>query len=427
MNKMIILLFCLLFSTSAIAAFVEPLDEIAAVVEDDLIMRTELEKTLKSYIKLIEKSDKPKPPKALLIKKALEQLISNKLQILTAKRIGINVSEDEVAMALSNIAKENKSSIGQLKKKLAKEGMTLADFRKNLKEELIKRDLMGKMVFSRIHVSDAEIENRLLKYKNETSNLKYHLQHILIEADEFDAEEKKQKAKKLAQDIIEKLKKGADFVALSKKYSQARNANKGGDLGVKTLADIPTIFSQIVPLMKEGEIKGPIKANSGYYILKLTQILGKKANQKQMIEQMNARHILIKTNEITSDATARSRLLQLKQRIEGGDDFHVLARANSDDKESAIKGGELGWISEADVTSDFAAQLKKLSEGEISMPFSTELGWHIVQLNKKRIFDNSENYLKELARKQIRAKKFAEARENFIRQLHDEAYIETRL
>jgi len=416
--------FCII---NHINAFVEPLDEIAAVVEDDLIMRTELESTLKAYLKAIEESGKPKPPQKALIKQALDQLIIDKLQLIAAQRLGIQISEDEVALALSNIAKDNKMSIGKMKIKLAKDGLTLADFRKSLKDDLIKRQLMGKMVFSRIHVTDSEIDNLLLKYKNSKENLKYHLQHILIPFPEQADSEKQQTALSLTQKIIKQLQTGQDFSALAKRYSQAKNAKNGGDLGVKTLDQIPSIFTNLVPLMKEGEIKGPIKANSGYFILKLKQILGRKKDQKQMLEQMNARHILIKTNAITDDNAAKSRLLQLKQRIEGGDDFHILARANSDDKESAIKGGELGWISEADVTSDFMEAVKTLTINKISAPFVTELGWHIVQLNKRRVFDNSENYLKELARRKIRNKKFAEAKENFLRQLHDEAYIETRL
>lgn len=417
-----------LFNLQLVSALLEPVDEIAAVVEDDVIMRTDLEKSLKQIIKVLKEAKQPLPPKDELVTQALERLINNKLQLLAAARLGIQVSGDEVASALSDIARKNKLNIGGMKRKLAKEGITLADFRKNLKEELIKQKFLGRAVYSRIRVSKSEINNYLAGYKETVSaHLKYDLQHMLIKTSIDSSEEELQAAAKKAQDIVKQLRAGANFTALSIQYSDAKNADKGGYLGLKPLSEIPTIFSKTVALMKENEISDPIKGSSGYYILKLNKIVGKKADKKQLLKQYRVRQILIKNNAVTSDKAAKLRLLQLKKRIEGGDDFVILARANSDNKEAAIKGGDLGWVSIENVPNNFADTLKNISLNQVSEPFSTDKGWQIIQVTKRRTFDNSENYLKTQVQRRIRAKKFEEEKQNFIRQLRDEAYIETRL
>jgi peptidyl-prolyl cis-trans isomerase SurA len=240
-----------------------------------------------------------------------------------------------------------------------------------------------------------------------------------------------QKAKEKATKIVKKLRSGSDFKTVALAESDGRMALEGGDLGWRKANEVPTLFAQAVKSMKKGAVSNPIRSPSGFHVIKLKNyrggIIPKKKTSSPIVNQSRVRHILVKTNEITSDEDAKLRLQQLLQRIQGGDNFNALARSHSDDTASALKGGELGWINPGDMVPEFEQQLEGLAPGQLSQPFRTPFGWHIAQLMERRKYDSSQEVLKNRAREIIRQRKMGEETELYLRQLRDEAYIEIRL
>jgi len=415
-----LLLGALLFSYSS--AHAEVLGKIAAVVEEDIILEQELDKEVATISQRIRAGNTPAPPEAVLRKQVLEKMILDKLQRQLAEKAGINVSEDQIANSAADIAQRNNMSLEQFRAELEKQGISYKTFIDNMRNEIVINQLRSREIGGRIKVTDREVEHFIeTQGKSGVENVQYHLGHILIALKEGASASEIQKAEAKADTLVKNLRAGQSFTQVAMSESEDDNALKGGDLGWRTINDVPTLFALKVSQMQENEVSDPIRSPSGFHILKMLET---KGLDNHVTTQTKVRHILIKTNELIDDDEAKKRLQALRDRIIDGDDFAKLARANSDDKGSAIKGGSLEWVSPGDLVKPFEETMNKLAINELSVPIQSQFGWHLIQVLDRKAKDDSEEHKKNLIRDAIRKRKIEEETELWMRRLRDEGFVE---
>jgi len=402
------------------------IDRIIAVIGEDVVMLSELRvEATKLAMRLQQKGVSPMPSTAAIQKQAFDTLVMNKLQLAEAARLGIEADEETISKAISAIAENNGLSVPELRDALQAEGMDFDTFRRTMRDEIVIRRLRNREVTNRIQVTKSEIDSYLERSGGGADGrTAVHLLYILIATPEAASPAQREEARLKATEVVERLRKGEDFRALAQQVSEGQNALQGGDLGWIDVNSMPPLFQPYVAKMDKGETQGPIAAGRGFHIIKLEDV---RYGATTIVRQTHARHILIRTNEVTSDDDARNRLLQLRERIMNGDDFDTLARSNSDDKASAIKGGDLGWSTPGNLVPAFEEQMNALQINEVSMPFKTQFGWHIVQVLGRRDYDATDETRRDQARQAVRDEKADEALESYLRKLRDEAYIELRL
>ena len=416
---MALLLCCAVLSFTTTA---EVLDRMVAVVEDDVILESELNLEVATILQRIQASKAQLPPEAMLRKQVLEKLIMDKLQRLMAEKAGITVSEEMLTTSALEIAERNHLSLEQFRAELQNQGMSYKAFLDNMRNEIIINQLRGRELGGRIKVTDREIDHYLeTEGKVGSEDIQYRLGHILVAVREGASATDIKKAQEKVNQVLEKLREGQDFGKLAMSYSDDANALKGGDLGWRALRDIPSLFSEGITRMQAGQVADAIRSPSGFHIIKMLEI---KGIDSHTITKTKVRHILIKTNELIDDTEASKRLLELKKRIEDGDDFAALARSHSDDKGTAIKGGSLDWVTPGDLVKPFEEAMNGLNIGQISAPVQTQFGWHLIQVNEREKKDNSVEYRKNQVREAIRKRKIEEETELWMRRLRDEAYVE---
>lgn len=400
----------------------ELLGEIAAVVEEDVILVHELDKETEAVSQRIRASNTQMPPEYILRKQVLEKMIVDKLQRQLAEKAGINITEDMLNSSAADIAQRNNMSLEQFRAELTRQGMSYKAFLDNMRNEIIINQLRSREIGGRIKVTDREVEHFMeTKEPLGEEGIQYHLGHILVAVKEAASSSDIQKAQGKADAIVKKLREGQDFAQIAIAESEDDNALKGGDLGWRTANDIPSMFSDVAPRMRSGEISDPIRSPGGFHIIKMLDL---KNLDNHIITKTKVRHILIKTNELVDDEEARKRLLALKARITDGDDFAGLARSHSDDKGSAIKGGSLDWVSPGDLVRPFEDAMVKLDINQISEPVQSQFGWHLIQVLDRESKDDSAEHRKNRVRDAIRKRKIEEETELWIRRLRDEAYVE---
>ncbi len=422
MKKAIIsLLTCyLLLSTFLVHADV--LGKIAAVVEDDVILEQELEREVSTIRQRIQASQTQMPPESILRKQVLEKMIIDRLQRQLAEKAGITVTEEMLNNSAADIAQRNNMTLQQFREELEHQGMTYKGFLDNMRNEIIINQLRSREIGGRIKVTDREVDHYMeTQGKIGEEDVQYHLGHILIAIKEAASATQIQNAQNKADDLVRKLRAGQDFAQTAMSDSEDDNALKGGDLGWRTLNDIPTIFSDKVSKMRSGEVADPVRSPSGFHIIKMLEL---KGLDNHIITKTKVRHILIKTNELIDDDEAKKRLLALKARIVDGDDFASLARAHSDDKGSALKGGSLDWVSPGDLVRPFEEAMGKLDINQISDPVQTQFGWHLIQVLDRENKDDSLEHKRNMVRDAIRKRKIEEETELWLRRLRDESYVE---
>jgi peptidyl-prolyl cis-trans isomerase SurA len=402
-----------------------PLDRIVAVVENDIIMQSELDTEIRTVVGQLQQQSIKLPSSSVLENQVLERMILKKIQIQRAKETGIRVDDETLNRTISNIAAGNNVSLSQFREILEQDGFKYEQFRENMRNEIIISRLRQRQVDNRISITNNEIDNALVnqEFQGKTET-EYQLQHILISLSEAPTPEEEEQARLIATKVLEDLKAGQDFATMATTVSDGQRALEGGDLGWRKKNEIPTLFSTQVATMKKGDVSDLIKSSSGVHIIRLADV---RSSEKHMITQTRARHILIKLNELTTADDARIRLEQLRTRIEGGDDFAKLAKAHSDDTVSAADGGNLGWSSPGRLVPEFEKIMNQLGPNEISEPFETQFGWHLLQVLERREYDDTENARRTKASETIRRRKSEEAHQNWLRNLRDEAYVEYRL
>jgi peptidyl-prolyl cis-trans isomerase SurA len=410
---------------AATAADPRALDSIVAIVDDDVIVRSELDQEIARLLAQLDTTQVRLPPQDVLEQQVLERLIVTRLELQAAERAGITVDDQTLAKAIDNIAANNNLTLAQLRDAMEADGMSFSNFREKVRQEILLSRLRNQEVTSRISVTEQEIDNFLATEVGSASGrTEYHLYHIRIGTPEAATPDEIRRAREKATRVVQQLRAGADFAETAMTYSDGRQALEGGDLGWRKANELPTLFADLVENMDRGDISDPIESPSGFHIIKLDDY---KGNEKTIVRQTHPRHILVTTNEITSDTDAETRLRQLRQRIENGEDFGNLARSHSNDQASAIKGGDLGWVSSGNLVPEFEQRMNQLQPGEISQPFRTQFGWHIVQVLERRDYDNTDAALRQRAAEAIRERKGTEATELWLRRLRDESYVEIRL
>lgn len=422
----LVIALCVGAGVAPVRAYGGALDRIVAVVEEGVILESELANKVKGIRQSLEQSNTPLPPESVLGRQVLERMISEKIQVQLAEKAGIKVDDETLRIAVQQIAQRNKISVDELRTSLEQEGMSYPDFLNQIRSEITIGRLRSNQVNSQIKVSDREVDHYLEAQRASGVNAdsQYLLGHILIGTPQAASPADVQKAKEKADSLVEALKKGADFKQTALENSNDAQALSGGDLGWRRLAEIPALFADLVPALREGDIQGPIRSPNGFHIIKL---LGVKGGEQRPITKTHVRHILIKPNETLSDNDAEQKLLALKERIANGEDFAELARAHSDDKGSAIKGGDLGEVEPGALVQPFEEAMNKLSPNAVSEPVQTQFGWHLIQVLERHESTDSNEALRNQARDALFKRKVEEETELWLRRIRDEAYVEIRL
>ena len=402
-----------------------PLDTIIAVVENDIIMQSELDTKIRTVVGQMQRQGIQLPSSSVLETQVLESMIMTRIQLQRAEETGIRVDDETLNRTISNIAAENKVSLSQFRDILEEDGFSYEQFRENIRNEIIISRLRQRQVDNRISISSKEIDNALsnLEFQGKTET-EYQLSHILISLPETPTPDEEKQARLVATKVLKGLIAGEDFTMMATSFSDGQRAPEGGDLGWRKKNGIPTLFSTQIESMEKGDISDLIRSSSGFHIVKLADV---RSSEKHMITQTNVRHILIRLDELTTDNDARLKLNQLKIRLEGGDDFVELARSHSDDTLSAADGGNLGWASPGKLLPQFENVMNQLEINKISEPFKTQFGWHLLQVLGRKKHDDTDSFRRTKLSEMIRRRKSQEAHQNWLSHLRDETYVEYRL
>lgn len=404
---------------------VQEINRIIAVVNDDVIVMSELEALVRTVRDELRASGARPPPIRVLERQVLDRLILERLQLQVAERLGVRVRDERLNRAVADIAQRNKVGLTEFRELLEREDMSFASFRERIRKEMIIAGVRQRQVGNRIRVRDQEIDRYLEIERAQGGSIsEYRLSHILLTIPANAGPEDIAAREKLANDIVQKLHAGESFDALAAEFSDGGQAESAGDLGWRTPDKLPSLFAGIVPSMAKGDISEPLRSSSGLHIVRLTDV---KGESKTLIHQTRPQHILIQTNELTSDEDARTRLLQLRERIIQGANFGDLARSHSDDRGSTIKDGDLGWVNPGDLVPEFERVMTGLDVGEVSAPFKSSFGWHIARVRERRHHDSTIELKRGLARAAIRDRRTNEELETWLAQLRDDAFIEYRL
>ncbi|MFZ5657813.1 MAG: peptidylprolyl isomerase [Pseudomonadota bacterium] len=428
------LLACLLSATLAapvvlpplaLAQELQPIDRIAAVVNEDVILRSELERAMANIRAQYAGREDQLPPADVLERQVLERLVLVKLQVARAQETGIRVADEEVDQAIAGIAQQNGIPVDVLRQRVTSDGSTFAEFRNSVRDELLVQRLRQRFAQSRVSVSEAEIESALAA--SQAQGQQYRLAHILVALPEGATPEQIATAEKKIQGVKGLIDRGdMDFAAAAVRYSDSPNALEGGDLGWRGADEIPSAFARLVRDMQPGQVTEPIRGPSGFQLLKLVEVRDADRAAPQMVTQYNARHILVRVDEDTTDAQAQARIRTLAARIAGGADFADVARADSEDQSSRGRGGDLGWFTVEQFGADFGQRVASLGDQQVSEPFRTEAGWHVIQRLGSRQADVGNEAKRAQIAETIGRRKLEDEWNRFLRELRGEAFVDIR-
>ncbi len=399
-----------------------PLDRIAAVVNDGVVLESEVDDQMKEVTARLQAQNTALPPESVLRKQVLDRLILQRIQIEEANKDGISISDDQLNAALADVAKRNNIPFADLPSVLSQQGIDYASYREEMRQQLMLGLLRQRDVLQRIVVTPREIDQFLAKQSQQpAADEEYNVSHILIAVPPNATPDQIAQAQQRANDVYNRASKGEDFGKLAVAYSNSEDALEGGSLGWRQGSELPTFLTSLILGLKPGQVGAPLRTPTGFHIVKLNQV--RSQEKKAIVEQIHVRHILLKTNALQDDATVRQRLEQIRQQIANGESFAVAAAAASQDPGSASSGGDLGWQSPDVFDPAFSTAVEQLKVGEISQPFKTQYGWHIAQLLGRRKHDETQEVKRLNAMEQIRASKADENTELWLQHLRDDAYV----
>ena len=399
------------------------LDRIAAIVNDGVVLNSELDTQIEVVSERLRAQKLDPPAQNVLRQQVLERLVLQEIQLQRATHDGLKVSDETLNAALQDVAKRNNLTLSQLPQALANQGIDYAGYRDDLRKEITLQMLRQRDVMDRISVTPKEIDQYLDKQaKMPSQSNEYNVSHILIAVPQEAGPAQVDSAAQRAAEVHQKAQSGEDFARLALAYSNSQTALEGGSLGWRKESELPTFLTAVIAKLKPGEVSEPLRTPTGFHLVKLNEVRGAEA--KAIEDQVHVRHILMKTNALADDATVQQKLEALRDRILHGEDFAGLAQTNSEDPGSASGGGDLGWAGPGSYAPDFEQKISQLQDGEISEPFRTQFGWHIVQLLGRRQFDNTDEVKRRKALEAIRASKADEETELWLRRLRDDAYVE---
>jgi len=401
------------------------IDRVIAVVNDEAITQYELEEARRIVLQQLKQQNVQQPARDVLDKQVLERLITERALLQYAKESGIKVDDTQVERTIQRIAEDNKLTMDTLRQALARDGVPYAKYRDDVRNEIILQRLREREVDNRVMVSDSEVENYLAMVKAQAGGeSEYRLAHILVVIPEQASAEQIEAKRRRAEEALKKIRDGTDFGQVAAGYSDASDALSGGNLGWRTAARLPTVFSETVRGMKPGEVSPVLRSAAGFHVVKLIE--RRSNNEPALVDQTQVRHILVRVNEITSEADAKAKIDRLKDRLDTGAKFEDMAKLNSEDASSA-KGGDLGWLSPGDTVPAFEDAVNKLAINQVSSPVRTSFGWHLIQVLGRRKQDISADRERNQAQLAIRQRKSEEAFQDWVRQTRDRAYVEMRI
>lgn len=415
-----------LFLGTAAHADVQPLNRVVAIVDNDVIMQTQLDARVREVQQTIAKRGAEVPPANVLTQQVLDRLILENIQLQMGERSGIRISDEELNQAMATIAQRNGMTLEQFRDALAKDGLSFNDARDQVSREMIISRVRQRRVAERIQVTEQEVKNFLASDLGKMQlSEEFHLANIVIPVQEDASSDALQAAERRAQDIYQQARQGADFGQLAIANSASETALDGGDMGWRKAAQLPPPFDAMISAMNVGDVTEPIRTPGGFILLKVLEKRGGEAAAVR--EEVNVRHILIKPSEIRTDAEAKVLAERLYQRIESGEDFAELAKNFSEDPGSALNGGSLSWIDPNALVPEFREVMNNTASGEVSKPFKSQFGWHVLQVMGRRATDSSEQVREQQALNLLRNRKYEEELQTWLRQIRDEAYVEIKL
>ena len=404
----------------------EMLDGIAAIVNEGVVLKSQLQKQIESINLRASQGDVQLPSEDIVREQVLESLIVEEIQLQRAERIGLQLSDQMLNSAIANISQQNGIPFEKLPEALATEGIDYAEYRRDTRKNLILEQLRDIEVIGKITVSPREIDVCLEDFEDGiVSDSEYNLSHILISAPESATLEDFTIIEREAENIHEQLSTGADFGEIAIQFSDSQTGLDGGSLGWRKGSELPTIFSDIVKSLKVGDISSPYRTKSGFHIVKINDL--RSTFSRSEVEQMNVRHILVVPNEIIDDATAKQKLTDAQREIQNGKNFGDIATILSEDPGSKDSGGDMGWVNPGTFVEEFENVAKNLDIGVVSEPFRSRFGWHILEVLGRRTHDNTEERKESICSNSIRNSKFTDEVEFWLRRIRDEAYVEIRI
>ena len=400
-------------------------DRVIAIVNDEAVTQYELDEARRVVQQQLKQQKVQSPPADVLDKQVLERLITQRALLQQAKEDGVKIDDSQVERAIQRIATENKLSAEEFRKVLAQENIPYTKYRDDIRNEMVVQRLREREVDSKVQVSDAEVDQYLATLKAQNAGeTEYRIAHILVMVPEQASAEQIENRRQRAEEALRSIRSGADFAQIAASFSDANDALQGGNLGWRSGARLPTVFADTVREQKVGTVSGVLRSAAGFHIVKLLE--KRNHDDATLVDQTHARHILVRVNELTSEAEAKAKIERMKDRLDSGANFADLAKLNSEDA-SAAKGGDLGWLSAGDTVPEFDEAMKKLQPNQISPPVRTSFGWHLIQVLERRKQDVTIDRARSEAQTAIRQRKADEAFQDWVRQVRDKAFVEIRL
>jgi peptidyl-prolyl cis-trans isomerase SurA len=419
-----LMLGAVLLSSTAHAA-VQTLDKIVAIVDNDVVMQSQLDQRVHEVQQTIAKRGGAVPPASVLDQQVLERLIVENLQLQIGERSGIRITDEELNQAIGTIAQRNNMSLEQFRAALAHDGLSFDDAREQVRREMVISRVRQRRVAERIQVSEQEVKNFLASDLGKMQlSEEFRLANILIPTPESASSSAIQAAARQAGEIYQQLKQGADFAQLAIARSASETALEGGEMGWRKAAQLPPPFDRMLSSMAVGDVTEPVRTPGGFIILKLQE---KRGGQTQLRDEVHVRHILIKPSEIRSEAETKVLAQRLYDRIQAGEDFAELAKSFSEDPGSALNGGDLNWIDPNALVPEFREVMANAPQGQVSKPFKTQYGWHVLEVLGRRATDSTAQAREQQALTVLRNRKYDEELQSWLRQIRDEAYVEIKL
>lgn len=406
----------------AFAQSAEKIDSIVALVDDDVILRSELDIAIKGIVDRIRQQGGDLPPQNLIEKQVLERLIIRRLQLLRAFQTGIRISDSEIDQSLLMLAEQNKLSLMQLRQVIEADGEDFGEFRQNIGEEMMTERLRQRVISSMDPITETEID--IMLASESFNSGEYNISHILIGLSDGSTPQQIAAQEAKANNVYQQLKEGLDFASAAISYSDSQEALEGGLVGWRDLNSVPVAFSEAIKNLRAGQITVPIRSPAGFHIIKVNDF---RERTQVMATEYHARHIMIETNDLVGPRQAMEQIRDLHKQLLDGGDFAELAKEYSDDVSSANLGGDMGWFMPQSYGERMEQTLMALQDGEISEPFQTENGWHILERLGVREKDVTVEAIRNAARNNLQQQKMDIELEKFLQEMRDEAFVEIRL
>jgi peptidyl-prolyl cis-trans isomerase SurA len=411
-----------LSATAQSSANTAPIDSIVALVDDNVILRSELDMAIEGIVDRIRASGEAMPPINLLERQVLERLIIRELQVQRAQMTGIRVSDSDIDQALVQLAQQNGITVQQMRQVLENDGEDFAEFRRNIGEEMMAERLRQRIVNSMDPITDTEVD--ILLASEDLTGGEYNISHIMVGLPDGATPQQIAAAQEKADDIHQRLVDGLDFASAAISFSDGQEALEGGLVGWRDLNSVPAFFADAARDLKPGEFTEPVRSPIGFHIIKVNDY---REQRQVVVQEYNARHIMVEVNELVTPRLAMDRIVEIRQKLEDGEDFGELAREYSDDSSTANIGGDMGWFPPEAYGERVYQTLVALQPGQVSEPFQTQLGWHVIELLDIRETDRTEEAIRAEARNTIRERKAQQEIDKVLRQFRDEAFVEIRL